>query len=121
MSDQPLILAVDHNRRNLELLTQFLEREDYRARGATSLEELDQVLDGTEEIALALLDLAGFDRSIWERCERLRKAEIPFLVISPQQSAAVQQESLAHGARSVLVKPLAVKELLGLIRNLLGE
>jgi hypothetical protein len=42
-------------------------------------------------------------------------------VISPKQSAAIQQASLTHGARGLLIKPLIVKELLGLVRSLLEE
>lgn len=117
----PLILAVDRNRRNLDLLSQFLGREGYETIAAASLEEFDQVLDERAGINLALIDIAGFDRSVWERCERLRAKEIPFIIISPRQSAALQQASLAHGARGVLLKPLAVKELLGLIRGFVEE
>ena len=121
MEGKKTILVVSHNRRNLQLLVQFLEKAGYQTRDVNSLEELDQSLEKKETIDLALLDLAGFDRSIWERCERLRTANISFLVISPKQSAIVQQSSLAAGARGVLVKPLVVKELLGLIRSLTGE
>ncbi|RMF90252.1 MAG: DNA-binding response regulator [Nitrospinota bacterium] len=121
MPEPPLILAVDRNRRNLELLTQFLTREGYQVQGVASAEELDQVLAASTQIDLALIDLAGFDRSIWERCEQLRRREIPFLILSPRQSLALQQESLAHGARGVLVKPLAVRELLGIMQSLLEE
>lgn len=117
----PLILAVDRNRRNLGLLSQFLGQEGYETIAAASLEEFDQVLDERAGINLALIDIAGFDRSVWERCERLRAKDIPFIIISPRQSAALQQASLAHGARGVLLKPLAVKELLGLIRSFVGE
>jgi DNA-binding response OmpR family regulator len=115
------ILAVDHNHRNLELLSQFLGREGYQTRTAATLEELDQVLATADGIGLALVDSAGFDRTIWERCEELRHRKIPFLVLSPRQSASIQEASLTHGARGVLIKPLVVKELLGLIRSLLDE
>ena len=118
---RPAILAVDSNRRDLELLTQALEREGYQARSATSLEELDQVIKGADKISLALIDLSGFDQSIWERCDELRKAKIPFLVISSQRSSLVQQESIRHGASGVLTKPLGVKELVECVRALLGE
>jgi DNA-binding response OmpR family regulator len=121
MKATPVILAVDHNRRNLELLSQFLGREGYQTRTVTGLEEFDQALAEPDEIALALVDIAGFDRSIWERCEALRHHKIPFLVLSPRQSAAIQQASLTHGAHGVLVKPLTVKDLLGLICGLLQE
>ena len=116
-----VILAVDRNHRNLELLSQFLVREGYQTRPAATLEEFDQALAEANGIGLALVDIAGFDRAIWERCEELRHHKIPFLVLSPRQSAAIQQASLTHGARGVLIKPLVVRELLGLIRSLLEE
>jgi DNA-binding response OmpR family regulator len=121
MNARPVILAVDHNHRNLELLSQFLGREGYQTRTAATLEEFDQVLAGANSIGLALVDIVGFDRTIWERCEALRHHKIPFLVLSPRQSSAIQQTSLSHGARGVLIKPLIVRELLGVIRSLLEE
>ncbi len=121
MKSKTLILAVDRNRRNLELLTQFLGREGYRTLTATTVEEFDAALTHSPVIGLVLVDIAGFDRSIWERCEKLRLRKIPFLVLSPKQSAAIQQQSLTHGARGVLVKPLVFKELLGIMRSLLEE
>lgn len=121
MKATPVILAVDHNPRNLELLSQFLGREGYQTRTVTSLEEFDLALMAPDQIGLALVDIAGFDRSIWERCEALRHDKIPFLVLSPRQSVAIQQESLTHGAHGVLVKPLPVKDLLSLICGLLQE
>jgi len=66
-----------------------------------------------------LVDIAGFDHRIWEYCDRLRKQNIPFLVLSPKQNVAIQQQSFVHGASSMLTKPLAIKELFLLIRNLL--
>jgi DNA-binding response OmpR family regulator len=121
MKTMPVILAVDHNSRNLELLSQFLGCEGYQTRIAADLQEFDQALTESDGIDMALVDIAGFDRSIWERCEALRAQKIPFLVLSPRQSAAIQQASLTHGAHGVLVKPLAVKDLLGLIYSLLKE
>jgi DNA-binding response OmpR family regulator len=121
MKAESVLLAVDRNHRNLELLSRFLGGEGYQMRTATTIEEFDQILGGNDNIGLALVDIAGFDRNIWERCERLRHHRIPFLLISPRQSAAIQQASLTHGARGLLIKPLVVKELLGLIRSLLEE
>ena len=121
MTDGAVILAVDHNRRNLELLGQFLGQEGYQMHPASSLEEVDHVLDQAEDIRLALVDIGGFDHRIWERCQRLREQHIPFLVLSPRQSAGLQQASVSAGARGVLVKPLVVRELLGLVRSLLEE
>ena len=121
MADQKTILAVDRNPRNLELMQALLEEHSYHVETAATLEAMDRVLLGRRAICLALVDIVGFDRGIWERCERMRDARIPFLVISPQQQAAVQGESLRYGAHGTLTKPLIKKQLLGIISGLLGE
>src|SRR2546430_1284352 len=121
MPGQSFILTVDHNPRNLELLSQFLGQAGYQTILATGMEEFDQAMASGEEIELALVDIAGFDSRIWECCKRLRDRNIPLLIISPKQSAAIQQTSLAHGAQSVLIKPLVVRELLGIMRSLLED
>lgn len=119
MSDRPVILALDRNPRNLELLAGVLARAGYAALPATSLEDIDRILTGAERVALALLDVAGFDRNVWDRCEYLRQKQVPFLVLSRRPSPLLEQESRAWGAQGVLVKPLAVQQLLNTVRNLL--
>lgn len=88
---------------------------------ASSFEEFALAIEQPDKIGIALVDISGFDRRIWECCEQLRSHEIPFLILSAKQSAAIHQESLCHGARSILIKPLAVKQLLGIVHSLLGE
>jgi CheY-like chemotaxis protein len=117
---KPLILAVDTDRSSLELLSSCLGREGYDTLSATSLSEFDQIIGEEERITLALVHLSGFDQSIWERCDQLKKAKIPFLVICPQRSPTVQQESLKHGAGGVLIGPIGVKELAEHARCMLG-
>lgn len=121
MKDQTSILAINKNHSNLKLLAQFLDKNGFQTLSVSSLEEFDQALAGAKEIGLALVDITGFDRSIWERCELLREQSIPLIVISPRQSADIRQESLDHGAHSMLIKPLVTKELLGVIRHLLEQ
>lgn len=123
MSDKPLILTVDRNRRNLELLRNFLSKQGYEIICASNLDELDRVLSESTKINLVLLDVSGFDQNIWGRCEQLKTQAIPFLIISAKSNyiAAIEAESLARGASSILVKPLVIKQLLHLIRSLLGD
>lgn len=121
MSKQPLILTVDTNRRNLELLNKFLGKEGYQTVSANSIEELDSILNDSLELQLVLLDISGFNTHIWEHCEQIKQRHIPFLVISPRQNAAIQQASLVHGANSMLVKPLVLKQFVNLIKGLLGH
>ena len=121
MPEASAILAVDRNKRNLELLAVFLTKAGYKPVGASSVEDLDRILAEEAAISLALVDVAGFGHEIWKRCDRLRDSGVPFLVISSGQLAAAQQNGLAHGAKGVLVKPLASKELLGLIQTLVED
>lgn len=105
------LLLVNRLPRNLQLLADFLAKEGYPTVSTATYEEIDR----------ALVDITSFDAEIWARCEQLRTAKIPFLVVSPRQSAAIQQASLSHGAKGVMVKPLVVKELIGVIQSLLEE
>lgn len=113
------VLTIDRNQRNLELLGQFLDKEGLETQVASTLEEIEQILEHTENIGIALVDISGFDRSIWGYCERLSTQGVPLLIISPQQVAGIRQESLLHGAQGVLFKPLVVKELTTVIRSLI--
>ena len=115
------LLLINRLPRNLQLLADFLAKEGYPTVRAATYEEIDRALVNPPLLAGALVDIIGFDAEIWARCEQLRAAKIPFLVVSPRQSAAIQQASLSHGAKGVMVKPLVVKELIGVVRGLLEE
>ncbi len=113
------LLAVDRNIRNLELLTQFLGEQTYQVSGINSITAFEQLLTTSSEIDLALIDISGFDHHIWQSCKHLQDARIPFLILSSQLSARLQQQSRAVGAHSLLIKPLVVKQLLETIHYLL--
>jgi DNA-binding response OmpR family regulator len=121
MSEPTVLLVLSFNRRNLELLTQVLERANYQIIAVSNYTELEQALSSSVIVSLGLIDLAGCDRNIWSYCEQLQIANIPFLTFTPQYSAVVERDSLAHGARNVLVKPLVIKNLLLLINSLVGK
>ena len=121
MKTNVAILLVNRNQRNLELLAEYLGKEGYAISTASSLEEFNQALSKENDVGVALVDITGFDQGIWECCEQLRSEKTPFLVVSPKLSVAIQQASLSHGARGVMIKPLVVKELVGLIKGMLEE
>ena len=120
-NDGKLILTVDRNKRNLELLAEFLNKEGYQTLPVSSLESFDKIFEQIDSLGLALVDISGFDRRIWEYCEKLSSNDVPLLVISPQQLHTIRQESLTHGAQGVLFKPLIVAELVNVIRNLIRD
>jgi DNA-binding response OmpR family regulator len=120
MKKKNIILIVGSNRAELELLSQQIIKEGCGTLVAAGLEELDSAIE-KGGFTLALIDLTGFDRTIWQRCQALHKAKIPFIIISPQRSPLVQKESLKHGASGLLIKPLGIKELIEYMHTLLGE
>jgi DNA-binding response OmpR family regulator len=113
------ILMIDRNARNLELLGDFLQNQGYATLSATSLEAIETIMSETKDIGLSLVDISGFDRSIWDYCQMMSERNIPFIVISPKQVASIREEGRSHGAKDVLLKPLVAQELVGLIRNLM--
>ena len=114
-----VVLTVDRNERNLELLAQFLGKEGYQTLPISSLGGFAQALEQSDGLGLALVDISGFDRSIWDYCEQLADKGVPLLVVSPKQVGRIQQESLSHGAQGVLFKPLVVKELTTIIESMI--
>lgn len=118
---KPVILIVDTNRSSLETLEQELGQEGYETLKATSLDELDQAMQGKTEFALAMIDLSGFKEGIWERCDRIHEAKTPCIIVAPQRSPIIQRDSMKHGASGLLVKPVATKELIEHIHTALGD
>jgi DNA-binding response OmpR family regulator len=116
-----VILVADSDRGNLDFLSHQLDREGYGTVGASSLEELDQAIEGKVGIALLLIDISGFDQRIWERCEALVRSGVPFIVISPRRSPAVQRDSMRCGASVLLTKPFDFKDLMEHVHTVLGD
>lgn len=105
------LLIVGCNPKNQELLAAFIARLGYASVRADTLTELAQILDNEEPLRFALVDISGFNQEIWDLCARLHARDIPLLVISPRQSAAVRKLGYEHGAQTVMEKPLAMREL----------
>lgn len=116
-----MILLVEKGAKNRELLARFLTKAGYETREADGIDEMQAALDGEVPYKLVLIDVAGLDARLWPLCDRLREQNIPFLILSPRQSRQLEAASLAHGARSVLIKPLAVQQLLALVRTFVED
>lgn len=112
------ILLLEHNPRNRELLQSCLGGEGYRVLPGDSLQACDLALSD-DNVALVVVDMAGFDMGVWDCCERLRARHIPFLVLSPRPDKRVHQCCLSHGACNVLDKPLSMHELLAAVGAML--
>lgn len=127
MIDVPAILIVDSNVRNVDILRSFLSDASYTVHGVSTLDGLDSVLDRGADggnVALAMVDLTGFDAAVWDRCRRIHEAGITFIVIArPRTEEAtrdLRRQSHGAGARHTLTKPLRKEQLLTLVRILTG-
>lgn len=118
---RPLIAVIDSNRVSLESYGIQLSQGRYRALQVTDLDELDRVLETVPDINLALIDLEGFGSEVWDRCQQLKRARIPFVLLSPHRSPTVQRDAIQAGARGVFIKPLAPGELVEHVRAVIGE
>jgi DNA-binding response OmpR family regulator len=127
VSSRPGVLIVDANRRNVELLTDFLRGHGFATHGLSTLSELDSLLDGAirDHVALALIDLTGLDTAVWDRCKRIHEAGIAFITIArsltTEGERTMRSHSATSGAHATLTKPLRKEQLLALVRILIGN
>lgn len=119
------ILVVDRKPRNLQLLMQTLDGDGFRTLGVPDLARFDAFIAQPAQagpIALALIDVDGFDAGIWERCRRLHDSKVDVLVVVGQRAIPlVQVHGARCGARAVLPKPLSPQLLTRMVRGLLEE
>lgn len=121
MEERATILLVSKNNHNLKLLSQVLEKENYNTTEVSGLQELSGQIETDEDYDAGLIDLSGFNKKIWQECEKLRHKNIPFLIISANKSKRFKETSFKYGAQNVLTKPLVIKELLGIIANIISR
>lgn len=117
MTHKKKILIVGKNKKNNELLSDFFKKNNISSISVVDLKEANEKVND-KEIHLALVDVSGYDRSIWTFLRDLFEKRIPFLVIYPPQIA---QKTFPLGSHGVLTKPVNPKVLLSLVKNLLGD
>ncbi|OCC16397.1 hypothetical protein DBT_0214 [Dissulfuribacter thermophilus] len=117
MKDSGRVLLVGRNKKNLELLTDFLEKNGIDAFGVQDLTEASSV--SGKGVSLVLVDVSGYARSIWTFLNELLEKKLPFLVIYPPEAKG--RATAPVGSSAVLTKPLNPKVLLSVVKNLLGD
>lgn len=115
------ILMVMSNRQNLDIMSEFIVRLGYTPMKVDSLNQFKPTLDLKQQLLLALIDLTGFDKSVWDFCSRLHEMNVPMLVIAPKYNSSFETESIGRGASGLLIKPLVMRELSALIQKMLSR
>lgn len=117
----PGVLIVDRNPVNIKLFVNLLKKHAMMCYGASDYETFDAILDSENEFVLVLIDLAGFDENIWERCRTIHKKSIPLLIMSGRSDAGFQANMVQSGASGFLQKPINISSLLKLINSLVNH
>lgn len=118
-SSASTVLVVSYRSRSLQRLAGKLEKRGHDVVRATTLAEMDERLLLADHLDLALVDLASLEQDIWSRCESLGEAAVPFVLIAPMLSPTVRNAGLSAGARTVLAKPVDLREILTLVDSIL--
>lgn len=103
---------------NLSLLTKALGDHGYPTQGVSNVPTFDSWLHQEETPALAVIDISGFDDSLWSRCSHLARRNISFLVLIPNEHPALRRACLHHGASGILVKPIGIRQLFESVNSL---
>jgi DNA-binding response OmpR family regulator len=116
------ILVVDDDARARAAVARILEEEGYDATEAADGEEASSVLDAwNPDLVLTDLDMPRLDgRGLLRRVRAVRPST-PVIVLSGRGGAEAGSLTGGMGAAAVFPKPVALDDLLGRIRELIGQ
>jgi CheY-like chemotaxis protein len=120
----PKILIVDDDHDIRELLAIWLQGAGYETAFAADAMTAVNVTR-REEPELIVLDIGlpgGTGMTVMERLRNFPAlAHIPVVAISAREPSSTGQASQEAGARAFLAKPLEQEQLLGTVREILGD
>jgi DNA-binding NtrC family response regulator len=124
MRPRPRILVVDDEVNVARTLQMILEGQGYRASAAYSCAQAIQVLDSSARFDVVLTDMnmekpeSGLEVAL--AASRLKLRPIIIVVTGFPDTNNMKQALNTHAVDYVIIKPLAVEELLGTLRRLLS-
>lgn len=116
------ILIVEDDKLALDLLVNFLKKEGYECRGATTAQDALNLMDNLS-FDLVLLDIRLPDFSGVELLGRIKELNpiIPIIMVSALSDVDVVVETLKKGAEDFIVKPVILDDLVKKINNALNR
>jgi two-component system, OmpR family, response regulator len=119
MADRPHLLIVDDDREIRSLLSQYLEKNDFRTTAVADGREMRRVLDRAS-VDLIVLDLMLPGEDGLTLCRELRtRSQIPVIMLTARGEDVDRIVGLEIGADDYLAKPFNPRELLVRIRAVL--
>jgi two-component system response regulator MtrA len=118
------VLIVDDEMSNTQLFSMMLELEGFRPASAhdvpSALGELDKARPDVMVVDVMLPGRSGLELCRMVRGE-LGMPDLPIVIVSAKTQLADVQAGMDAGANVYLVKPVSKAELLGAVRQALGE
>jgi two-component system OmpR family response regulator len=119
MADRPHLLIVDDDREIRSLLSQYLEKNDFRTTAVADGREMRRVLDRSA-VDLIVLDLMLPGEDGLTLCRELRThSQIPIIMLTARGEDVDRIVGIEVGADDYLPKPFNPRELLVRIRAVL--
>jgi CheY-like chemotaxis protein len=123
-SDEPLhgrkVLVVDDDVRNIFALNSLLERHKMAVVSATNGQDAIDLLEGSEDIALVLMDVMMPEMDGYETMRRIRSFPkyrmLPIIALTAKAMMGDREKCLEAGASDYVAKPVNTEQLLSLVR-----
>jgi DNA-binding response OmpR family regulator len=118
-SPQTTVLVVDDDRKIVQLVRTYLERDGHRVVAANDGRQALEVFEA-ERPDLVVLDLMLPEMDGYEVCRRIRaNADTPILMLTARSSVPDRIHGLLQGADDYLPKPFSPAELAARVRAIL--
>src|SRR5437773_170150 len=119
MSERPHLLIVDDDREIRTLLSQYLEKHDFRTTAVAEGKEMRRVMERSR-VDLVVLDLMLPGEDGLSICRELRtRSQVPIIMLTAKGEDVDRIVGLELGADDYLPKPFNPRELLGRIKAIL--
>jgi CheY-like chemotaxis protein len=123
-SDEPLqdrkVLVVDDDIRNIFALNSLLERHKMAVISATNGQDAIDLVEGTDGLALVLMDVMMPEMDGYETMRRIRSNPrfrmLPIIALTAKAMKGDREKCLEAGASDYVAKPVNTEQLLSLVR-----
>ncbi len=114
------VLIVDDDARNIFALTTVLENQEMVVVSATNGRQAIEVVDGTPDLSVVLMDIMMPDMDGYETMREIRKdarfRTLPILALTAKAMKGDREKCLQAGASDYIAKPVNTDQLLSLLR-----
>ena len=114
------VLVVDDDIRNIFALSSLLERHKMQVVSANNGQDAINILDGTGDLALVLMDVMMPEMDGYETMRRIRSRaqfrRLPIIALTAKAMKGDREKCLEAGASDYVAKPVNTEQLLSLVR-----